>query len=124
MRIPFRKERLQKFCTNYIDTAHSLNCKLRRIGTVKEGIDLLDQDLADVSVITCRQELYGQFEKEFQKEGLCSEVLGYTTLHVVLPEKHPLASKETVDLEDYVTILVFRMKDCQIIMPRQRWKNY
>ena len=99
---PFSERAFTKFCTNYIDTAHSLNCKLRRIGTVKEGIELLDQDLADVSVITCRQELYGQFEKEFQKEGLHSEVLAYTTLHVVLPEKHPLAKKETVDLEDYV----------------------
>ena len=99
---PFSERAFTKFCTNYIDTAHSLKCKLRRIGTVKEGIELLDQDLADVSVITCRQELYGQFEREFQKEGLYSEVLAHTTLHVVLPEKHPLAKKETVDLEDYV----------------------
>lgn len=99
---PFSERAFTKFCTKFIDTAHSLDCKLRRIGTVKEGIELLDQDLADVSVVTCRQELYGQFETEFQKEGLYSEVLAYTTLQVVLPEKHPLAGKERVDLEDYV----------------------
>ncbi len=99
---PFSERAFTKFCTTYIDTAHSLKCKLRKIGTIREGIELLDQGLVDVSVITCRQELYGQFEKEFRRDGLSSEVLAHPTLQVVLSEKHPLAGKETVDLEDYV----------------------
>ena len=98
---PFAERAFTKFCVNYIDTAHSLKCRLRRIGMVSQGMEYLKRDEADVAIVTCRQELYGQFEKEFQKEGLYSEVLAHTTLYVVMPENHPLAGRETVDLEEY-----------------------
>lgn len=98
---PFSERAFTRFCTRSIGTAHSLDCNLRRIGTVKEGIDMVDQGQADVSIVICRQELYGQFEQEFRRKGLCSELLACTTLHLVMPENHPLAGKEPVDLEAF-----------------------
>ena len=98
---PFAERAFTRFCVNYIDTAHSLKCRLRRIGMVSQGVEYLQRDEADVAMVTCRQELYGQFEADFKKEGLYSEVLAHTTLNVVMPETHPLAGRETVDLQEY-----------------------
>ena len=63
---------------------------------VSQGMEYLKRDEADVAIVTCRQELYGQFEKEFQKEGLYSEVLAHTTLYVVMPENHPLRNSVVI----------------------------
>ena len=45
---PFAERAFTKFCVNYIDTAHSLKCRLRRIGMVSQGMEYLKRDEADV----------------------------------------------------------------------------
>lgn len=97
----FAEKAFVRFCAKYIDTANSLKCNLRRIGTVKEGMEMLDRDATDISIIICRRELYGHFEKEFKSRGLWAEILGYMTLQAVMSEQHPLAGKVELDLKEY-----------------------
>ncbi len=97
---PFSENAFVKFCQEYVDSAETLHCSLRRIGTVQEGMDRLLTNLSDVSIIVCSRELYGQFVKKFKQKSLVPLVLGQTSLHVTLAENHPLLKKEQVELTD------------------------
>jgi len=98
---PFAENAFVKFCKDSVDTTESLSCNLYRIGTIQAGINNLTNAFADVSIIVCSRYLHGQFDKIIKQKGLISTVLGYTSLYLTVSGKHPLASKETLDLSDY-----------------------
>lgn len=98
----FAENAFVKFCKEYINSAETMDCNLRRIGTIKEGMDMLVNSYSDVSVIVCNRDLLGYFSKKFKQKNLISYLLGYTTLHLTMSESHPLAQKESFNLMDFV----------------------
>lgn len=60
---PFAENAFAKFCKINAASAASMDCALRRIGTIKEGIDMLVTGMSDVSVFVCNRELLGHYEK-------------------------------------------------------------
>lgn len=98
---PFAENAFVRFCRKYTCSAKSLSCALKRIGTVREGIDLLTSGLADISIIVCRREIYGLLEGECRQNGLCSLLLGHTFLYITMSRNHPMAHRDLTDLMDY-----------------------
>lgn len=98
---PFAENAFAKFCKINAASAASMDCALRRIGTIKEGIDMLVTGMSDVSVFVCNRELLGHYEKKFRQKNLTSFLLGYTNLHLTMAEKHPLAKKNPLTLMDF-----------------------
>lgn len=97
----FTENAFVRFCKTYVNSAKTLKCSLKRIGTVKEGVDMLVNDLADISLIVCRRELYGFFETEFKGSGLLPILLGYTALYITMSDTHPMADRESANLMDF-----------------------
>ncbi|MEY8507702.1 LysR family transcriptional regulator [Lachnospiraceae bacterium 42-17] len=98
---PFAEKAFVKFCRNIAGAVESLDCRFRRIGTIKEGMDMLLDNTSDVSIFVCNRELIGYYEKKFKQKNLISCLLGYTNLHLTMAENHPLAEKETLNLMDF-----------------------
>lgn len=98
---PFTENAFSRFCKKYTHSANSLNCSMKRIGTIKEGIDMLLGDLSDVSIVVCRRELYGYFEKIFNQNELLSTLLAHVSLYITMSENHPLAQKKPQNVMDY-----------------------
>ncbi len=98
----FAENAFVRFCKSYINSAKTLNCSLTKIGTVKEGMEMLINDIVDISLIVCRRELYGYFEAEFKQNNLHPIFLDYVSLYITLSENHPMACKEADNLLEYV----------------------
>ncbi|MEZ3437199.1 MAG: LysR family transcriptional regulator [Lachnospiraceae bacterium] len=98
---PFAEKAFVQFCRNNTGAAESLDCRFRRIGTIKEGMDMLSDNTSDVSIFVCNRELIGYYEKKFKQKNLISCLLGYTNLHLTMAEGHPLAGREPLNLMDF-----------------------
>lgn len=98
----FADKAFLRFCSGYSDTKSQQIFELKHIGTIKEGMNLLEQTRADIAVVTCREELYGQLECEFDRKGLMVETLGNMSLQIVMSKKHPLAESNTINLDEFL----------------------
>lgn len=98
---PFSENAFIRFCKRNLNSAETLRCSLKIIGTVQEGVDALTDNQADLSLVVCRKELYGQNESLFRQHGLLPTILGDTSLYVTMSQRHPLVSKDPLNLSDY-----------------------
>lgn len=97
---PFVERAFRRFCEHGLGTVDTLHCRLKMIGTIREGVDLLSSGAVDMAVLCCRKESYGQLEKMFRQRGLQETRLGSTALHVTLSKQHPMAGQEPLELAD------------------------